>query len=227
MSKNTCAEDFSHYSVMLDECIDGLNIKEDGIYCDLTLGGGGHSEKIAQKLKDGRLICVDTDITAIKAASARLEKYSDRITFVNNNFKNIEDILEGLGIEKIDGALIDLGVSSFQLDCAERGFSYMNDAPLDMRMNTSDPISAYDIVNSYSEEELKRIIYKICKMIANEHEKSLKNFLKLNYDKGNYKKIVKTKICSKCNQEKPLSSFWKRELSKDGTMNICSNCYKK
>ena len=159
MSKNTCAEDFSHYSVMLDECIDGLNIKEDGIYCDLTLGGGGHSEKIAQKLKGGRLICVDTDITAIKAASARLEKYSDRITFVNNNFKNIEDILEGLGIEKIDGALIDLGVSSFQLDCAERGFSYMNDAPLDMRMNTSDPISAYDIVNSYSEEELKRIIY--------------------------------------------------------------------
>lgn len=159
MSKNTCAEDFSHYSVMLDECIDGLNIKEDGIYCDLTLGGGGHSEKIAQKLKNGRLICVDTDITAIKAASVRLDKYRDRITFVNNNFKNIEDILEELGVEKLDGVLIDLGVSSFQLDCAERGFSYMNDAPLDMRMNTSDPVSAYDIVNSYSEEELKRIIY--------------------------------------------------------------------
>ena len=123
MSKNTCAEDFSHYSVMLDECIDGLNIKEDGIYCDLTLGGGGHSEKIAQKLKNGRLICVDTDITAIKAASVRLDKYRDRITFVNNNFKNIEDILEELGVEKIDGVLIDLGVSSFQLDCVERGFS--------------------------------------------------------------------------------------------------------
>mgnify|MGYP003293991125 CR=1 FL=1 len=159
MSKNTCAADFSHYSVMLYECIDGLDIKQDGIYCDLTLGGGGHSEQIAKRLKDGKLVCVDTDITAIKAASARLAEHNEKITFVNNNFKNIGDVLDELGIEKIDGALIDLGVSSFQLDCAERGFSYMNDAPLDMRMNTSDPLSAYDVVNTYSEDELKRIIY--------------------------------------------------------------------
>ena len=159
MSKNTCAEDFSHYSVMLSECIDGLNIRKDGVYCDLTLGGGGHSEQIAKRLDSGRLICVDTDITAIKAASARLAEHNEKITFVNNNFKNIGDVLDELGIEKIDGALIDLGVSSFQLDCAERGFSYMNDAPLDMRMNTSDPLSAYDIVNTYSEDEIKRIIY--------------------------------------------------------------------
>lgn len=159
MAKNTCAEDFSHYSVMLTECIDGLNIKKDGVYCDLTLGGGGHSEKIAALLDGGRLISVDTDITAITASKARLEQYKEKITFVNNNFRNIEDILDELGIEKIDGALIDLGVSSFQLDCADRGFSYMNDAPLDMRMNTSDPISAYDVVNTYSEEEIKKIIY--------------------------------------------------------------------
>lgn len=159
MSKNTCAADFSHYSVMLYECIDGLDIKQDGIYCDLTLGGGGHSEQIAKRLKDGKLVCVDTDITAINAASARLAEHNEKITFVNNNFKNIGDVLDELGIEKIDGALIDLGVSSFQLDCAERGFSYMNDAPLDMRMNTSDPLSAYDVVNTYGEDELKRIIY--------------------------------------------------------------------
>lgn len=144
---------------MLSECIEGLNIKSDGIYCDLTLGGGGHSEQIAKRLTTGKLICVDTDITAINAAKRRLAEYSDRIIFVNNNFRNIEDILSSLATEHIDGALIDLGVSSFQLDCAERGFSYMNDAPLDMRMNVSDPISAYDVVNTYSEEEIKKIIY--------------------------------------------------------------------
>lgn len=144
---------------MLSECIEGLDIKPDGIYCDLTLGGGGHSEQIAKRLTTGKLICVDTDMTAITAAKKRLTEYSDRIIFVNNNFKNIEEILDSLGIEQINGALIDLGVSSFQLDCAERGFSYMNDAPLDMRMNTSDPVSAYDVVNTYSEDEIKKIIF--------------------------------------------------------------------
>ena len=144
---------------MASECIEGLNIDPDGIYCDLTLGGGGHSELIAQRLKGGKLICVDTDKTAIAAASKRLQKYNDKIVYVNNNFKNIEDILQSLSTERINGALIDLGVSSFQLDCAERGFSYMQDAPLDMRMNTSDPVSAYNIVNEYSEADLKKIIY--------------------------------------------------------------------
>lgn len=159
MSKNTCADDFSHYSVMASECIDGLNIDPCGTYCDLTLGGGGHSGLIAERLTSGRLICVDTDITAIKAAGKRLERFSDRITYVNDNFRNIDAILQSAGVDEIDGALIDLGVSSFQLDCAERGFSYMQDAPLDMRMNTSDPVSAYNIVNELSEEELKKIIY--------------------------------------------------------------------
>lgn len=159
MSKNTCAEDFSHYSVMAQECINGLEIDPEGTYCDLTLGGGGHSALIAERLTTGKLICVDTDETAIKAAKGRLQGYSDKIVFVNNNFKNIDDILRELHTESINGALIDLGVSSFQLDCAERGFSYMQDAPLDMRMNTSSPLSAYNVVNEYSEEELKKIIY--------------------------------------------------------------------
>lgn len=159
MSKNTGAEDFTHYSVLLEETVSVLGVKEDGIYADLTLGGGGHSEQIAKRLTTGRLICVDADETAIEASKIRLAPYADRVTFVHSFNDRIDEILDELGIEKLDGAVADLGVSSFQLDNAERGFSYMQDAPLDMRMDRSSPLTAYDIVNRRSEEEIKKILY--------------------------------------------------------------------
>ena len=150
---------FSHYSVMLSECIDGLNIDPHGTYVDCTRGGGGHSLEIAKRLQaGGRLICIDQDPAALTAATARLSDYADRITFVHNNFSNIRAILDDLGVDNVNGALIDLGVSSYQLDTPERGFSYQHDAPLDMRMDPSSPRSAYDIVNGESFEELRRII---------------------------------------------------------------------
>lgn len=143
---------------MAEECIEGLNIKEDGIYVDCTLGGGGHSSYILKKLSpQGRLIGIDQDIDAINAAKARLNQYKN-VTYVNDNFRNIKNILDNLGIEKVDGILADLGVSSYQLDNAERGFSYMNDAALDMRMNREQQFSAYDIVNGYSADQLEKII---------------------------------------------------------------------
>ena len=152
---------FSHKSVLLDECIEGLAIKPDGIYVDGTAGGGGHSFEIAKKLDGGgRLIAIDQDEAAISAAGKRLAPYSDRVTIVRNNFRNISAVCRELGIEKIDGVLMDLGVSSYQLDTAERGFSYNADAPLDMRMDKRNPLSAYDVVNTYQESELKRIIYE-------------------------------------------------------------------
>ena len=149
---------FSHYPVMLTECIDGLHIDPGGVYVDCTLGGGGHSEQIAKRLTTGKLICIDQDSAAIEASSVRLAPYADRITFVHDNFRNIRQILDGLGIEAIDGALIDLGVSSYQLDTPERGFSYQYDARLDMRMDRDAALSAYDVVNTYSYEDLRRII---------------------------------------------------------------------
>lgn len=151
---------FSHYSVLLNESVDGLNINPDGIYMDCTLGGGGHSEAIASKLTGGRLIAIDQDMAAINASKKRLAPYADRITFAHDNFRNAADILSKLGIKKIDGAVIDLGVSSYQLDTPERGFSYMHDAPLDMRMNPESELSAYTVVNTYSEERLKKLIYE-------------------------------------------------------------------
>ncbi len=148
---------FQHYSVMLGECIEGLNIKPNGLYVDCTAGGGGHSLEIVKKLSpEGLLISIDRDPAAIEATKQRLKDYSDRHQTVNDNFSNIKEIL---GDRRADGVLIDLGVSSYQLDTAERGFSYINDAPLDMRMNPADPISAYDIVNSYSEKQLADIIF--------------------------------------------------------------------
>lgn len=149
--------EFKHLPVMLSECIDGLNVKEDGIYVDCTLGGGGHSLEIAKKLKTGRLICIDKDADAIIASAERLKEHTDKITFVHDDFKNIKNILDELGIEKIDGALMDLGVSSYQIDTAERGFSYMKDAPLDMRMDQSQYLTAFNVVNEYSLNELTRI----------------------------------------------------------------------
>ncbi len=150
--------EFSHLSVMPNECIEGLNIKPDGVYVDATTGGGGHSYLIAQRLSEkGRLICFDRDDDALAAAGKRLAEFSN-ITFVKSNFENIYDVLHSMGVAEIDGILFDLGVSSYQLDNAERGFSYMKDAPLDMRMDRSEGISAYDVVNGYDRRELTRII---------------------------------------------------------------------
>lgn len=151
--------EFQHVSVLLQECIDGLAIRPDGIYVDGTTGGGGHSLEIVKRLTTGRLICIDQDLDAHAAAKIRLAEYLDKITFVHDNFGNIGQILDGLGIAQIDGMLMDIGVSSYQLDEAERGFSYQQDAPLDMRMDESKPFSAYDVVNTYSETDLNRIIY--------------------------------------------------------------------
>ena len=150
---------FSHVSVLLPECIEGLAIKPDGIYVDGTTGGGGHSIEIVKRLTDGgRLIAIDRDTDALAAASKRLCEYADRVTFVHSNYSELENVLNELGIDKIDGILMDLGVSSYQLDTAERGFSYIADAPLDMRMNRDAHLSAYDIINTYDEKELKDII---------------------------------------------------------------------
>jgi len=152
---------FSHVSVLLPECIHGLDIKPDGIYVDGTTGGGGHSLEIVKRLtKGGRLIAIDRDTDALKAAAERLKEYADRVTFVHSNYSEVSNVLDSLGIEEIDGILMDLGVSSYQLDTAERGFSYMHDARLDMRMNREDAKSAYEVVNEYSEEELRRIIFE-------------------------------------------------------------------
>ena len=151
--------EFHHVSVLLNECIDGLNIKPDGVYVDCTMGGAGHSKEIVKNLSsEGLFIGFDQDINAINTAKERLSEYSDRVKFVHNNFENIKSELEKLGITKIDGVLADLGVSSHQLDEADRGFSYMQDAPLDMRMDVRSEFSAYDVVNNYSEDELNRII---------------------------------------------------------------------
>ena len=151
--------EFYHVSVLLDECIEGLNIKPDGIYVDGTLGGAGHSSQIAKRLTTGRLIGIDRDPVALKAASERLAPYMDRVTLVHSNFCEIKTVLQELNISGVDGILLDLGVSSPQLDDAQRGFSYMADAPLDMRMNSGDALSAYTVVNTWSQEELKRILY--------------------------------------------------------------------
>ena len=150
---------FYHVSVLLNECLDGLNIKPDGIYVDGTLGGAGHSSQIAKRLTTGRLIGIDRDTVALKAAGERLAQVTDRATLVHANFCEMKQVLQDLQISGVDGILLDLGVSSPQLDDAQRGFSYMADAPLDMRMNNEDSLSAYQVVNHWSQEELKRILY--------------------------------------------------------------------
>ena len=151
--------EFHHVSVLLEECIQGLAIKPDGIYVDGTLGGAGHSSRIAAKLTTGRLIGIDRDNVALEAAAERLRLFEDRVTLVHANFCDMDEALEKLGIDKVDGILLDLGVSSPQLDDGQRGFSYMTDAPLDMRMNGEDTRDARQIVNTWSYEELKRILY--------------------------------------------------------------------
>ena len=151
--------EFSHVPVMLQPCIDALNIKPDGIYVDGTLGRAGHSREIAKRLTTGRLICIDRDQAALNAAPGRLEGLMDKVTLVHGNFGDLAAILDSLNIPAVDGMLFDLGVSSPQLDDASRGFSYMQDAPLDMRMDQTNELDAYKVVNTWAEEELKRILW--------------------------------------------------------------------
>ena len=151
--------EFHHISVLLNECLDGLDIKPDGIYVDGTLGGAGHSSQIAKRLTTGKLIGIDRDQVALQAAGERLAIYGDRVKLVHANFCQMAQVLQELEIPGVDGILLDLGVSSPQLDDGSRGFSYMVDAPLDMRMNRQDALSAWQVVNTWSQEELKRILY--------------------------------------------------------------------
>jgi len=150
--------EFLHRPVLLDECIEGLNIKPDGIYLDGTLGRAGHSREIAKRLTTGRLICVDRDDAALEAARTRLADWMDKVTLVHSNFDRVAHIIKELGLPGVDGMLFDLGVSSPQLDDGSRGFSYMADAPLDMRMDRSEAVTAAEVVNTWSQEELRRIL---------------------------------------------------------------------
>ena len=175
--------EFYHVSVLLEECIEGLNIKPDGIYVDGTLGGAGHSSRIAAELTTGRHIGIDRDPIALKAAAKRLQPWQDRVTLVHSNFCEIASVLEELNIEGVDGILLDLGVSSPQLDDGDRGFSYMVDAPLDMRMNSEDSLSADTVVNTWSYEELKKILYE--------------------YGEERYAPKIAAAICSR-REEKPI-----------------------
>ena len=152
--------EYTHKPVLLDACIQALNIRPDGIYVDGTLGRAGHSMEIARRLTTGRLICIDRDQAAIDAAQVRLAPWLDRVTLVRSNFSELGEILSGAGVSGADGMLFDLGVSSPQLDDASRGFSYMQDAPLDMRMDTAAPLTAYEVVNTWPQEELRRILYE-------------------------------------------------------------------
>ncbi len=172
--------EFSHISVLLNETVDALSVKENGIYADGTLGGGGHTEAILNKNDSVRVIGIDRDREALSASAKRLGAFADRITFQNSNFADIKGVLDGLGIDKIDGMVLDLGVSSYQLDNGERGFSYMKDAPLDMRMNQNDTKTAYDVVNTYDKDELADIFFRygeekwskrIAEFIVNRREK--------------------------------------------------------
>ena len=152
--------EFKHIPVMPDECISGLDIDPNGIYVDATLGGGGHSLLIAQKLNGGRLICIDQDDEALQSAKIKLGAYSQKITFVKNNFKNLYSVLETCDVKKIDGILFDIGVSSHQIDSNTRGFSYMRDMPLDMRMDKEQELTAKDVVNSLTKEEIAKILFE-------------------------------------------------------------------
>ena len=152
--------EYTHKPVLLDECIEALNIRPEGTYVDGTLGRAGHSREIARRLTTGRLICIDRDMAAIDAAEERLAPWMDRVTLVHQNFAELGGVLRDAGVAGADGMLFDLGVSSPQLDDASRGFSYMQDAPLDMRMDTQAPLTAYEVVNTWSADELRRILYE-------------------------------------------------------------------
>ena len=179
------SSEFHHVSVLLEECIQGLAIKPDGTYVDGTLGGAGHSSRIAALLTTGRHIGIDRDPIALKAAEERLKPWADRVTLVHANFSQIASVLDELNIDGVDGILLDLGVSSPQLDDGGRGFSYMVDAPLDMRMNREDALSAHTVVNTWSYEELKRILYE--------------------YGEEHYAPKIAAAICSR-REEKPIET---------------------
>ena len=151
--------EFNHISVLKEESIVGLNIKPDGVYVDCTTGGAGHSLEIAKKLTTGRLICFDKDTDALTVAKERLKEHINKITFINRNFADIDEVLDELQIDGVDGILADLGVSSYQIDTAERGFSFMRDARLDMRMNKTQELDAFKVLNTYSEAELAKIMF--------------------------------------------------------------------
>lgn len=195
---------FEHVSVLLDEVLDGLNIKEDGIYLDGTLGGAGHSKEIVKKLTTGKLIGIDQDTNALKKAEEVLSDHMDKVILVHNNYENIELVLNELGIDKIDGVLLDIGVSSHQLDEESRGFSYNKDADLDMRMDRSKDFSAWNVVNEYDEVELERILWdygeerwakRIAEFIVMEREeKSINTTLEL-------VEVIKKAIPSKVRRE--------------------------
>ncbi|MCI5497599.1 MAG: 16S rRNA (cytosine(1402)-N(4))-methyltransferase RsmH [Firmicutes bacterium] len=157
--EETFINNFKHTPVLLNECLSALNIKPDGIYVDGTLGGGGHSGEILKRLTTGRLIAFDKDDDALASTSQKLSKFGDKITYVKDDFKNMAEKVKSMGIEGVDGILLDLGVSSYQLDNAERGFSYRFDSRLDMRMDKTASLDAYDVVNTYSKEDLIRILY--------------------------------------------------------------------
>ncbi len=176
---------FHHVSVLLEECLEGLAIKPEGIYIDGTLGGAGHSGQIVKRLTTGRLIGIDRDPIALKAAGQRLESYQDRVTLVHSNFCEMAQVVKDLGLSGVDGILLDLGVSSPQLDDAQRGFSYMADAPLDMRMNGQDALTAYEVVNTWPLEELKRILF--------------------DYGEERYAPRIASAICRR-REEKPIST---------------------
>ena len=177
--------EFFHISVLLQECLDGLDIKPDGIYIDGTLGGAGHSSQIAKRLTTGRLIGIDRDPVALKAAGERLSPYADRVTLVHSNFCEMANVVKELGLPGADGILLDLGVSSPQLDEVSRGFSYMADAPLDMRMNGKDALTAREVVNAWSQEELRRILW--------------------NYGEERYAPQIAAAICRR-REEKPIET---------------------
>ena len=177
--------EFFHISVLLQECLDGLDIKPDGIYIDGTLGGAGHSSQIAKRLTTGRLIGIDRDPVALKAAGERLSPYADRVTLVHSNFCRMAEVVKELGLPGVDGILLDLGVSSPQLDEVSRGFSYMADAPLDMRMNGKDALTAREVVNTWPQEELRRILW--------------------NYGEERYAPQIAAAICRR-REEKPIET---------------------
>lgn len=198
--------EFSHVSVLLNECIEGLNIKPEGIYVDGTLGGAGHSSVITSKLtKGGRLIGIDQDKDAIEAASKRLEKYKDRVSIVRNNYCNIKTVLNDLDIPKVDGILLDLGVSSYQLDNEDRGFSYRFDSKLDMRMDDRSDLTAEKIVNEYSQNELARIIRDYGEdKFANNIAKHIVNYRKTKHIETTFElnEIIKAAIPAKMRADK-------------------------
>ncbi len=177
--------DFFHISVLLQECIDGLNIQPNGIYIDGTLGGAGHSSQIAKRLENGLLIGIDRDPVALKAAGKRLSPFGDRVTLVHANFCKMDEVVAQLGLDGVDGILMDLGVSSPQLDDGSRGFSYMADAPLDMRMNGKDSLTAREVVNTWPQEELRRILY--------------------NYGEERYAPQIASAICKR-REERPIET---------------------